>query len=173
MPGIKEELSATLDGFQKNAPDQAKLPITEALDNIVKTFDYSATIQKGQPLPDFTHFDAFASRGVTLVAISPELPDTSLTTTEKLDLKFPVLSDVGNAFAAKLGIVWKQPDTLRPVFEAFGHNIPKRTGNDSYEVPVPTTLLVDGKGIVRNIFVDADYTKRLDPEVAIGWVDAL
>lgn len=117
--------------------------------------------------------DEFAAQGVTLVAISPELPDTSLTTTEKLELKFPVLSDVGNGFAHKLGIVWKQPDTLRPVFEKFGHNLPARTGNDSFEVPVPTTLLVDKDGIVRNAFVEPNYTQRLDPEVALGWAKAL
>ncbi|CAK7209384.1 hypothetical protein SBRCBS47491_000423 [Sporothrix bragantina] len=215
MSEIKVELSSILDAFQKNAPEPFKVPINEARANIITTFDHSATIKEGQPLPDFvlsdalgqsvsskdllskgpilitfyrgswcpfcnvalrylqTHFDAFASRGVTLVAISPELPDTSLTTAEKLDLKFPVLSDVGNVFAGKLGIVWQQPDTLRPVFERAGHNLPKRTGDDSYKVPVPTTLLVDGKGIVRNTFIDPDYTQRLDPEVALGWVDAL
>lgn len=33
------------------------------------------------------------ARGVELVAISPELPDSSLTTQEKNELSFPVLSD--------------------------------------------------------------------------------
>ncbi|ERS98758.1 redoxin domain-containing protein [Sporothrix schenckii 1099-18] len=119
------------------------------------------------------HIDDFAHLGVTLVAISPELPDTSLTATEKLELKFTVLSDVGNGFARQLGIVWKQPDALRPVFDKFGHNLPGRNGDDSFEVPVPTTLLVDKDGIVRNIHVDPDYTTRLDPEVALGWAKAL
>ena len=45
------------------------------------------------------HNDQFKAKGVTLVAITPELPNQSLTTTEKHDLKFPVLSDVGNRFA--------------------------------------------------------------------------
>ncbi|CAK7221668.1 hypothetical protein SEUCBS140593_004643 [Sporothrix eucalyptigena] len=215
MPRINEELSATLAAFQKNAPEVAKTPINAARANIISTFDGSATISVGQPLPEFnltdalgqkvsskdllstgplliafyrgswcpfcnislryfqTHLEEFTALGVTLVAISPELPDTSLTTSDKLNLKFPVLSDVGNAFAHKLGIVWKQPDTLRPVFEKFGHNLSVRTGNDDFEVPVPTTLLVDGSGIVRNTFIEPDYTKRLDPEVAIEWVKAL
>jgi peroxiredoxin len=101
------------------------------------------------------------------------LPDTSLSTTEKHELKFPVLSDVGNGFARKLGIVWQQPDTLRSVFDNFGHNLSGRNGDDSFEVPIPTTLLVDKAGIVRNIFVDPDYTNRLDPEVALEWAKAL
>ncbi len=61
---------------------------------------------------------AIKARGVTLVAISPELPNQSLTMQEKNELQFPVLSDVGNNLARKLGIVFQQPDTLRPILEA-------------------------------------------------------
>lgn len=115
----------------------------------------------------------FEAKGVTLVAISPELPNTSLTTTEKHALKFPVLSDVGNKFARQLGIVWKQPDSLRSVFAKFGNDLSKRNGDDSLEVPVPATFLVDQKGVVRNAFVDPDYMKRLEPETALEWIDKL
>lgn len=107
------------------------------------------------------------------MAISPELPDTSLSTTEKLGLKFTVLSDKGNALARKLGIVWNQPDALRPVYEGFGHDFPGRNGDDSYEIPIPTTLLVDKTGTVRNTFIDPNWTTRLDPEVALAWTKAL
>ncbi|MCJ1403499.1 hypothetical protein MMC11_006722 [Xylographa trunciseda] len=119
------------------------------------------------------NLDRFAAKGVTLVAISPELPNQSLSTTEKHDLKFPVLSDVGNKLARKLGIIFAQPDSLRPVFQTFGTDLKARNGDDSFEVPVPATLLVDGKGVVRNLFVDADYRKRLEPETALEWIDAL
>lgn len=113
------------------------------------------------------------AKGVTLVAISPELPNTSLTTTEKHNLKFPVLSDVGNKFARQLGIVWKQPNEMRSVFERFGNDLSKRNGDDTLEVPVPATFLVDKSGVVRNAFVDPDYMKRLEPETALEWIDKL
>lgn len=119
------------------------------------------------------HLDKFEAKGVILVAISPELPNQSLTTIEKHALKFPVLSDVGNKFARKLGIVWTQPDSLRPIFEKFGHNLEARNGDDSFEVPIPATLLVDQKGVVRNTYINPDYTKRLEPEVALDWINAL
>jgi peroxiredoxin len=60
------------------------------------------------------------AQGVQLVAISPELPDSTLSTQEKNELQFPVLSDVGNKLARKLRIVWKQPDSLKPLFQQFG-----------------------------------------------------
>lgn len=119
------------------------------------------------------HLDRFAAKGITLVAISPELPDSSLTTAEKHDLKFPVLSDVGNKYATKLSIVWKQPDSLRPIFQGFGNSLEIRNGDDSFELPVPTTLLVDRRGVVRNRYIEADWAKRLDTKAALEWVDAL
>ncbi|KAF2671620.1 redoxin domain-containing protein [Microthyrium microscopicum] len=119
------------------------------------------------------HVDEFKAKGVNLVAISPELPDQSLTTVEKHALKFPVLSDVGNKFARQLGIVWAMPDSLRPIFEKFGHGLVTRNGDDSFEVPVPATLLIDQNGVVRNVFLNPDYSKRLEPEEALAWIDAL
>jgi len=119
------------------------------------------------------HIDEFKAKGVTLVAISPELPNTSLSTVEKHALKFPVLSDIHNEFARKLGIVWRMPDSLRPAFDKFGNDLKTRNGDDSFEVPVPATILVDTKGVVRNTFVDADYTTRLEPKTALEWAAKL
>ncbi|TVY73553.1 Peroxiredoxin Q-chloroplastic-like protein [Lachnellula suecica] len=114
----------------------------------------------------------FESKGVTLVAISPELPNTSLTTTEKHELKFTVLSDVGNKFARELGIVWDMPDELRPIFDKLGHDLKAKNGDDSFAVPIPATILVDGKGVVRNVYAEPNYTKRLEPQVIMEWIDA-
>ncbi|KAL9121401.1 MAG: hypothetical protein Q9187_002040 [Circinaria calcarea] len=113
------------------------------------------------------HVDEFTAKGVTLVAISPELPDQALTTTQKHDLKFPVLSNVGNRFAKQLGIVFPQPEAMRPVFEIFGHDLKACNGDDSLEVPVPATFLMDQKGVVRNAYIEADYSQRLEPSTAM------
>ena len=119
------------------------------------------------------HLHDFKAKGVNLVAISPELPDQSLTTTEKNGLEFTVLSDVGNKLARQLGILFAQPDAMRPVFETAGVDWKARYGDDAFEVPVPVTLLVDKTGIVRNTHIDADYSKRLEPATALDWIDAL
>jgi peroxiredoxin len=119
------------------------------------------------------HLDEFHAKGVTLVAISPELPDTALTMVEKNDLNFQVLSDVGHEFARKLGIVWKMPESLRPVFQKIGHDLIKRNGDDTFEVPIPTTMLVDGNGAVMNTYIEPDYTSRVEPETVLDWIKAL
>ncbi|KAL7936498.1 thioredoxin-like protein [Trichoderma chlorosporum] len=120
-----------------------------------------------QRLPDFQ------ARGVTMVAITPERPDASLTTAEKNELAFPVLTDDGLEYARKLNIVWKQPEDLMSTLKGFGADLEKRHGNDSHDMVVPTVLLVDGKGVVRNVFAEADWMKRLEPQEAVNWMDAL
>ena len=119
------------------------------------------------------NIDEFKSKGVTLVAISPELPNQSLSTTEKHALKFPVLSDVGNKLAKQLGILFPQPDAFRVVFNTFGQDLKARNGDDSLEVPVPANFLIDQKGVVRNAHIETDWSKRLEPSTALEWASEL
>ncbi|KAK9343623.1 thioredoxin-like protein [Lipomyces starkeyi] len=117
--------------------------------------------------------DQIKSKGITFVAISPELPNQSLSTVEKHDLKFPVLSDMGSKYAKQLGILFQQPDSLRPIFDKFGHHLAERNGDDSFAVPVPATILIDEKGVVKNTFIDPDYTKRVEPATVLEWINGL
>jgi peroxiredoxin len=119
------------------------------------------------------HLSEFKTKGVSLVAISPQLADGSLSTAEKNKLEFSVLSDVGNKLARQLGIVWTQPDSFRPIYEGFQIDWKKSYGDDSLEVPIPATILVDKDGVVRNTFIDPAYTKRLEPEIALEWAAKL
>ncbi|KAH6984388.1 hypothetical protein BKA56DRAFT_670913 [Ilyonectria sp. MPI-CAGE-AT-0026] len=104
--------------------------------------------------------------------MTPELPDYSLTTAEKNELKFPVLTDLHNEVAKKLGIVYDQ-SCPRDLFDKLGVSLVEHNGDDSFEVPVPATLLVDSDGVVRNVYVEADYRKRMDPKLALEWIDSM
>jgi hypothetical protein len=54
-----------------------------------------------------------AGRGIRLIAVSPQKPDGSLTMQQKNDLAFAVVSDPGNAIAARLGILTRPPHEAR------------------------------------------------------------
>ncbi|TGO44197.1 hypothetical protein BCON_0574g00050 [Botryotinia convoluta] len=120
-----------------------------------------------------SHLPFFTAHSIKLLAISPQLPDQSLSTIEKYSLQFEVLSDVGNVLARKLGILFQQPEEMRPVFEELGHDFEKSNGDASMEVPVPATFLVGRDGVVKRSFVDPDWTKRVETSVVIGWVEEL
>jgi len=101
--------------------------------------------------------------GAKLITVSPQLPDNSLSTAEKLDLTFEVLSDVGNRVARDFGLVFTLPAEMRSIYQDFSIDLPAANGDESFELPVPATYVIDRSGIIRLAFVDIDYTKRLDP----------
>ncbi|GAL81599.1 peroxiredoxin [Algibacter lectus] len=49
------------------------------------------------------HLPEFKKAGATLLALTPELPDNSLNTSEKNNLEFTVLSDIGNTVGKTYG----------------------------------------------------------------------
>lgn len=102
--------------------------------------------------------------GVNLVTISPETPDNSLSTQEKNELSFQVLSDVGNQVARSFGLVFTLSETLRPLYNNFGIDIPAHNGDETFELPIPATYIVRPDGTIAHAFINADYTQRMDPQ---------
>lgn len=100
--------------------------------------------------------------GGNLIAISPETPDNSLTTAEKNELTFEVLSDVGNGLASQLGLVFQMPMELRKVYADFGIDVQKHNGNNDFELPMPATFVLNEEGVVVYRFVDEHYNQRAD-----------
>ena len=115
-------------------------------------------------LPDF------ADLGATLVAVSPQTPDASLSTAEKNDLAFPVVSDARSNVASSYGIAFDLAAELRPIYSQFGHGLPQINGDDSWLLPVPATYVIGEDQRIALAFVDIDYRNRLEPATI---VDAL
>ena len=104
----------------------------------------------------------------TLVAVSPQTPDQSLSTAEKNELEFSVLSDQGNNVAREYGLVFELPEELRPIYANFGIDVPAHNGDDTFELPVPATFVIDQDGKVRYAFVNADYRQRVEPSEIVA-----
>lgn len=102
--------------------------------------------------------------GAKLIAISPQTPDNSLSTTEKNELTFEVLSDVGNQVAKQFGLVFAVVEELRPIYEKFGIDLPGHNGDESFELPIPATYIINSNGVIVHAFVEPDYTQRSDPK---------
>lgn len=108
-------------------------------------------------------FPEIEATGAQLIAIAPQLPDKSVESVKKHNLTFEVLSDVGNRVSRQYGLVFTLPEALRPIYEQFGLDVPGYNGDDSFELPIPATYVINQKGIIEHAFVDADYTQRMEP----------
>ena len=102
--------------------------------------------------------------GGSLLAVSPELPDNSLSTQEKNELEFPVLSDTDNLVARSFGLEIDVPDLIVKLSKDLWElDLTKLNGTEKHILPVPATYVVGSDGLVKYAFVDADYTKRAEP----------
>ena len=101
--------------------------------------------------------------GAQLVAISPQIPDESLSMAEKNDLAFPVLSDEGNNVGRQYGLVFALDAETRERYLGMGNDLVHSNGNDAWELPMPGTFVIGQDGIIKLAWAKADYTQRLEP----------
>jgi peroxiredoxin len=110
--------------------------------------------------------------GATIVAITPQLPEASRSLIEKQRISFDLLSDPGNAYAAKLGLRFTLPDDLKAVYLSFGNDLAVRNGEGSWTLPMPGRFVIDRSGVVRAADVDPDYEHRPEPQKTIDDIRA-
>jgi peroxiredoxin len=106
---------------------------------------------------------ALSERGISLVAISPQAPDGSLTTKEAKELTFTVLSDPGNQLARQLGILTAPSDAARAAQLELGLDLTQINADGTTGLPMPTILIADAGGVIRWIDIHPDYTTRTEP----------
>ncbi len=111
------------------------------------------------------NIEAFESFGAQLVAISPEKPDNTLSTTEKNELEFAVLSDEQNTVADDFGLRYEIDPALA---ERFGPMLEQVNGDDSHTLPLTATYIIDTEGVIRYAEVTADYKLRAEPADVIA-----
>ncbi len=75
--------------------------------------------------------------------------------------------------AEQYGLVFTLSEELRPLYEKFGIDVPGFNGDDTFRLPVPATYVIGKDGTVLYAFVDADYTKRLEPDDIVEALKAL
>ncbi|NOX43339.1 MAG: AhpC/TSA family protein [Gammaproteobacteria bacterium] len=115
----------------------------------------------------------FKQLGATLIGISPETPDNSLSTVEKHNLEFEVLSDVGNRVVKEYGLLCIVDQKMRPLYLDWGIDVPESNGDNSYELPIPATYVIDQKRIIQAAHVDKIYINRMDPNDIVEALKAL
>ncbi|MBS0243328.1 MAG: AhpC/TSA family protein [Proteobacteria bacterium] len=111
--------------------------------------------------------------GARLVAITPETPDNALSTSEKNDLAFTVLSDDHGRLADALGIRFELSDAVKAYFVKAGHDLPARNGDDRWSLPMPATYVVEQGGRIALAHVDPDYRRRAEPSAVMAALQSL
>jgi peroxiredoxin len=101
---------------------------------------------------------------VTILAVSPEKPEFSLTLADQHQLSFPLLSDVTGQVMRDYQLAWEIPNTIRGQYlTLFGRDLNAINTGSGWVLPVPATYILNRDGVIVERDVNEDYTARMEP----------
>ncbi|MEI9964248.1 MAG: peroxiredoxin-like family protein [Caulobacteraceae bacterium] len=118
-------------------------------------------------------YPALERLGATLVAVSPQVPERLVEIKRRHDLQFLVASDKDNALGRRLGITFEANAASQQAGRAKGHSLGDTIGTGTWELPMPTVVVIDRDHTVRFADVAPDWLARTEAEPVIAAVEAL
>jgi peroxiredoxin len=101
--------------------------------------------------------------GASLVAISPQTVKQSYFMHDQHKLRFPLLSDAGNKVARQFGLTYRVPASQEAIYRRAFVNLPLANGDESWELPIPATYVIDRDCTILYASANVDYTERPEP----------
>jgi peroxiredoxin len=102
-------------------------------------------------------------KGATLIAVSPEKPESLAKTVEKSSLTYSVIYDENLKIMKAYDVEYEVPENTLTRYRNGGLDIEENNGKNGKYLPVPAVYIIDKEGNITYRFFDSDYKKR--PEV--------
>jgi peroxiredoxin len=118
-------------------------------------------------------FPALQELGVPLTAISPQARERLAEIKRRHALGFTVTSDAGNARGKNLGIAYTYDRPSRELALSKGVDMGEVTGTGTWQLPMPTVLVVDQDRTVRFADMSPDWLSRAEATTILDAVRAL
>ena len=118
-------------------------------------------------------YDDIKQMNGEIIVFSAENAELSADLARKHKLTFPIVQDAGLNISRALGIAFMLPDELKGVYQSFGFDLPKNTGHDAWELPMPARFVLDKDGVIRAVDADPDYTKRPEADATLAFARSL
>jgi peroxiredoxin len=106
---------------------------------------------------------AIEAAGASLVAVSPQTEKQAFFMRDQHKLAFPLLVDAHNQLARQFGLVYRVPEEQQGLYRSTFVNLPFANGDDSWELPIPATFVIDRDGCILFASANEDYTDRPEP----------
>lgn len=111
--------------------------------------------------------------GAKVMAISLEKASFGAQMSHMQEIDFPIYADpageAARAYNVRYDLSAEQTETLKK----YQIDLSQRNATAQWELVHPATIVIDAKGVVRNVWVDTDYKSRVAPAKVIEAVKAL
>ncbi len=120
-------------------------------------------------------YDRIVEIGGSLLAISPQLPESNLNLSIKHNIKFEVLSDPDNTVIEKYKLLFEVPEKLMSILftNTGSESIIKSKTDNKNRLPVPATFILDCDGTIVSRYVSHHYDTRMEPEKILSTLENL
>lgn len=152
-------------------------------------FEFSAALKKGPVVLIFyrgqwcpfcnkhlgeiqENLQQIMGKGATVVAVSPEKPEYLEKTALKTGIRFSLLYDEGYQIADAYDVTFKPGGLSLLIYNTvLGAKLKEAHSDDSQQLPIPATYVIDRKGLIVWRHFDPDYKKRSTVDDIISELD--
>lgn len=111
--------------------------------------------------------DEIRALGGEIYLIGPESEGNALKLREKTGATIPLLPDTDAAVAEAYRLVFELPAVFQAQYAAIGWDLPNQNPEADWRLPIPATFVIGpGRRVVAR-HVDADYTRRMEPQAIL------
>lgn len=103
---------------------------------------------------------SISSKGASLVAVTPEKPESISKTLEKTKASYPVLFDEGMAIMKSYGVNYAVDTATIARYKKYNIDFDATNGSNGANLPVPAVYVINPNGKITYRFFNTDYTKR-------------
>lgn len=117
--------------------------------------------------------DEIEEKGARLISVSPEIYEVAKESIAQKGITIPIFTDLANHAAEKFGLVFSLPPQYREIYKILNIHLNVLNDDDSWTLPMPATFIISKEGLITSTYVNADYTKRMEPDDILENLDEL
>lgn len=99
-------------------------------------------------------------KGATVIAVTPESPESVAKSVEKTGVQFPILHDENLKIMKAYEVEFEVPENTLKRYRNGGIKIDEINGKNGNYLPVPATYIIDKEFNITYRFFNPDYKKR-------------
>lgn len=109
------------------------------------------------------------ARGAHLITLSPQLAEFARGWIEEDGIELDVVLDLGLGVARDYGLTFRVEGALRALYrDKLGIDLARFNGDESWELPLTSTFVIDRDGTIVYASADPDYTLRAEPAEVVA-----
>ena len=101
-----------------------------------------------------------SSKGASVVAITPELPENVTKTIDKTKASYSIISDNGLKIMKAYDVSYAVEGEMAAKYKSYGIDFMKANGSNGANLPVPAVYVIDTNGNIIYRYFDVDYHNR-------------